>query len=121
MLIAMVVTELAATDEFAELREAYRRFMDAHVYAAEPGLAREDEAADALIADLRARAKAEGLWAPHLPPAAGGTGRAAGGSARAGGALGALLGAGGAWGGAGGGWTALAGGFGGDPGSPCDF
>src|SRR4029450_1406602 len=44
------------------------------VYPAETALAREDEAADALVAGLRARAKAEGLWAPHLPPEAGGTG-----------------------------------------------
>src|SRR6266498_3739711 len=55
-------------------REAYSAFMDEHVYPAEPALAREDEAADALIAELRGRAKAEGLWAPHLPPEAGGTG-----------------------------------------------
>ena len=75
MLNRMAVTELAATDQYAELREAYRAFMDAHVYAAEPALAREDEAADAQIAELRARAKAEGLWAPHLPPEAGGTGQ----------------------------------------------
>ena len=74
MLNRMGVTELAATDQYAELREAYRAFMDAHVYEAEPALAREDEAADAQIAELRARAKAEGLWAPHLPPEAGGTG-----------------------------------------------
>jgi acyl-CoA dehydrogenase len=75
MLNRMGATELAETGEYAELREAYREFMDAHVYAAEPALAREDEAADALIAELRARAKGEGLWAPHLPPEAGGTGR----------------------------------------------
>jgi acyl-CoA dehydrogenase len=75
MLDGMGATELAATGEYAELREAYRAFMDTHVYAAEPALAREDEAADALVSDLRARAKAEGLWAPHLPPEAGGTGR----------------------------------------------
>jgi acyl-CoA dehydrogenase len=75
MLNPMGVTATAATVEFAELREAYRAFMDEHVYPAEPALAREDEAADALIAELRARAKAEGLWAPHLPPEAGGTGR----------------------------------------------
>jgi acyl-CoA dehydrogenase len=75
MLNGMGVTELAATGEYAELREAYRAFMDAHVYAAEPALAHEDDAADALIAELRARAKDEGLWAPHLPPEAGGTGR----------------------------------------------
>jgi acyl-CoA dehydrogenase len=58
-----------------DMRDAYRAFMEEHVYAAEPALAREDEAADALIEELRARAKAEGLWAPHLPPEAGGTGR----------------------------------------------
>jgi acyl-CoA dehydrogenase len=58
-----------------DMRDAYRAFMEEHVYAAEPALSREDEAADALIEKLRARAKAEGLWAPHLPPEAGGTGQ----------------------------------------------
>jgi acyl-CoA dehydrogenase len=56
------------------MREAYRAFMEEHVYPAEPALAHEDEAADETMRDLRARAKAEGLWAPHLPPQAGGTG-----------------------------------------------
>src|SRR6476619_671077 len=56
------------------MRDRYRAFMDEHVYAAEPVLAREDESSDAAIADLRAKAKAEGLWAPHLPPEAGGSG-----------------------------------------------
>jgi alkylation response protein AidB-like acyl-CoA dehydrogenase len=57
------------------MREAYRAFMNEHVYAAEPALAQEDVAADEMMRGLRARAKAEGLWAPHLPPEAGGTGR----------------------------------------------
>jgi alkylation response protein AidB-like acyl-CoA dehydrogenase len=57
------------------MRDAYRAFMEQHVYPAEPALAREDDAAGELVAELRARAKAEGLWAPHLPPEAGGTGR----------------------------------------------
>ena len=48
--------------------------MQEHVYPNEPALAREDDEADALIGDLRARARTEGLWAPHLPPEAGGTG-----------------------------------------------
>ena len=65
------MTNLAATEEYAELRAAYRAFMEEHVYPAEPALAREDEAADALIAELRARAKADGLWAPHLPAGGG--------------------------------------------------
>jgi alkylation response protein AidB-like acyl-CoA dehydrogenase len=56
------------------MRERYRAFMEEHVYAAEPALAREDEAADEVMRDLRTRAKAEGLWAPHLPPEAGGSG-----------------------------------------------
>jgi alkylation response protein AidB-like acyl-CoA dehydrogenase len=56
-------------------RAAYRAFMEAHLYPNEAALAREDDDAAVLIADLRARAKAEGLWAPHLPPEAGGTGQ----------------------------------------------
>ena len=48
--------------------------MEEHVYPNEAALAREDEPADALIADLRAQAKAAGIWAPHLPHEAGGTG-----------------------------------------------
>jgi acyl-CoA dehydrogenase len=75
MLNGVGVTRLAATDEHTKMRDAYRAFMDAHVYPAEPALAREDDAADALIEELRVRAKSEGLWAPHLPPEAGGTGR----------------------------------------------
>src|SRR5205085_1121576 len=58
-----------------ELRAAYRAFMEEHLYPSEEALAREDDAAEALLADLRARAKAAGVWAPHLPPEAGGTGR----------------------------------------------
>jgi alkylation response protein AidB-like acyl-CoA dehydrogenase len=34
----------------------------------------EDEQADALVAELRQKAKDAGLWAPHLPPEAGGSG-----------------------------------------------
>ncbi len=71
----MSVTEPTATEEFAELRARYRSFMEEHVYPAEAALSREDEAAEALDDRVaRARAKAEGLWAPHLPPEAGGTG-----------------------------------------------
>ena len=55
-------------------RERYREFMQEHVYPNETALAREDDAAQQLVSDLRSRAKADGLWAPHLPPEAGGTG-----------------------------------------------
>ena len=71
----MTVADLAPTSEIRELRAAYREFMERELYPVEPVLAREDDDAERLIAELRARAKAEGLWAPHLPPEAGGTGR----------------------------------------------
>jgi alkylation response protein AidB-like acyl-CoA dehydrogenase len=61
-------------DLIADRREQVRAFMDEHVYPNEAALAREDEAADAVIVGLRQAAKAAGLWAPHLPPEAGGTG-----------------------------------------------
>jgi alkylation response protein AidB-like acyl-CoA dehydrogenase len=57
---------------YEELRAPYRAFMEEHVYPNEPALLADD---DAVIADLRARAKKKGLWAPHLPPEAGGTGQ----------------------------------------------
>ena len=57
------------------LRDRYRAFMEAHVYPNEMALYAEDPAADALVTQLRERARAEGLWAPHIGPGAGGTGR----------------------------------------------
>lgn len=61
-------------EEHLALRARYRAFMDEHVYPNEPALLREDETSDELLLTLRSRAKREGLWAPHLPPEAGGTG-----------------------------------------------
>jgi acyl-CoA dehydrogenase len=57
-----------------ERRAEVRAFMEELVYPNEAALAREDESSDALIAELRDKAKAAGIWAPHLPPEAGGTG-----------------------------------------------
>ena len=71
----MAIADLPASADFAELRAEYRAFMEEHVYPNEVALGREDDAAQELIVDLRARAKAEDLWAPHLPPEAGGTGQ----------------------------------------------
>jgi alkylation response protein AidB-like acyl-CoA dehydrogenase len=71
----MTVGELAPSPEIEELRAAYRAFMDAHVYPNEHALEREDDEAESVLADLRGRARASGLWAPHLPPEAGGSGR----------------------------------------------
>ena len=48
--------------------------MEEHVYPNEPRLFVEDGSSAELLVELRARAKAAGLWAFHLPPEAGGTG-----------------------------------------------
>jgi acyl-CoA dehydrogenase len=61
-------------DLIAERREQVRAFMDEHVYPNEQALAREDDAADALVRELQQAARDAGLWAPHLPPEAGGSG-----------------------------------------------
>ena len=68
------MTDLAIEPQVKERRAQVRAFMEEHVYPNEAALEREDDAADELIADLRERAKAAGIWAPHLPPEAGGTG-----------------------------------------------
>src|SRR5436305_1687300 len=48
--------------------------MEEHVYPNEQKLVAEDEVADRLISKLQEEAKEAGLWAPHLPPVAGGSG-----------------------------------------------
>ena len=65
----------AVTPELRALRDRYAAFMDEHVYPNETAFAADDAAAEALIAELRDRARAAGLWAPHIGPEAGGTGR----------------------------------------------
>ena len=57
-----------------ERLEQVRAFMHGRVMPNEAALDREDDAADALVAELRAEVKAAGLWAPHVPSDAGGTG-----------------------------------------------
>ncbi len=71
----MAVAAPELSSDVRGLRERYRAFMDEHVYPNEPVLGGEDDEADALVAELRGRARAEGLWAPHVGPEAGGTGR----------------------------------------------
>jgi acyl-CoA dehydrogenase len=72
MLTRMAIADLAPTDELHGLRERYRAFMEEHVYPNERGLHADDAS---LIRSLQAKAKEAGLWAPHVPPEAGGTGR----------------------------------------------
>jgi acyl-CoA dehydrogenase len=74
MLNAVAIADLRPAEDVLELRARYRAFMDGHVYPNEAALDREDDEADALVERLRALAKRQGLWAPHLPPEAGGTG-----------------------------------------------
>jgi acyl-CoA dehydrogenase len=68
----MAVTDIAPTEEIQELRERYRAFMEEHVYPNERALSSDDAE---LIRSLQAKAKEQGLWAPHVPPEAGGTGQ----------------------------------------------
>jgi len=68
------VTELAIEPKIKERRAQVRAFMEEHVYPNEAALEREDDASDELIAELREQAKEAGIWAPHLPREAGGTG-----------------------------------------------
>jgi alkylation response protein AidB-like acyl-CoA dehydrogenase len=68
------VATVVIPDLIAERRDRVRAFMDEHVYPNEQALIREDDAADALIGELRREAKDADLWAPHLPPEAGGSG-----------------------------------------------
>ncbi len=65
---------LAPDPAFLDRRAQVRAFMEEHVYPNEAALAREDDTADTLIAELRTLAKSAGIWAPHLPEEAGGTG-----------------------------------------------
>ena len=59
---------------YLERRAYYRAFMEKHVFPNEGLLDREDDAAQELVATLQEKARATGLWAPHMPPEAGGTG-----------------------------------------------
>ncbi len=71
---SQAMATVAIPDLFAERRAQVRAFMDEHVYPNETAIGREDEAADALVRELQHEARQAGLWAPHLPPEAGGTG-----------------------------------------------
>jgi acyl-CoA dehydrogenase len=69
------MADFGMTPEIREWRSRVSAFMEAHVYPNEPLLARDDEAAAARVSELRAKAKAAGLWAPFIGPEAGGSGK----------------------------------------------
>jgi alkylation response protein AidB-like acyl-CoA dehydrogenase len=73
MLNAVAIADLRPTDEVLQHRGRVRAFMEEHVYPNEQALEREDEDADRLVGRLRGLVKERGLWAPHLPPEAGGS------------------------------------------------
>jgi alkylation response protein AidB-like acyl-CoA dehydrogenase len=68
----VAIADLAPTNELVGLRARYRAFMEEHVYPNERALATDDQD---LIRSLQAKAKDAGLWAPHVPPEAGGSGK----------------------------------------------
>jgi acyl-CoA dehydrogenase len=57
-----------------ERLEQVRAIMHDRVLPNEAALDREDDAADAIVTELQAEVRQAGLWAPHVPPEAGGTG-----------------------------------------------
>jgi acyl-CoA dehydrogenase len=57
-----------------ERLERTRAFMDERVLPNEPIFDRENDDADELVRRLRDEVRDLGLWAPHVPPEAGGTG-----------------------------------------------
>ena len=59
---------------YLDRRELYRAFMEEHVFPNERLLDREDDAAQDLVRSLQEQARVAGLWAPHMPAEAGGTG-----------------------------------------------
>jgi acyl-CoA dehydrogenase len=71
----VATADLAPPPDVVDTVDRVRAFMDEHVYPNETALDREDDAAQALVGELRRRAKSEGLWAPHIGPEAGGTGQ----------------------------------------------
>jgi acyl-CoA dehydrogenase len=57
-----------------ERLEQVKTFMAERVLPNEAALDKEDDAAQALVAQLQNEVRALGLWAPHVPPECGGTG-----------------------------------------------
>src|SRR6266568_4060010 len=66
--------DFALSPEIRALRIKVGDFMEEHIYQNEPIFEREDDEAEELIRALQSRAKAMGVWAPHLPMQAGGMG-----------------------------------------------
>src|SRR4051812_37856763 len=57
-----------------ERLEQVRTFMTERVLPNERALEKQDEAGEAVLAQLQDEVRELGLWAPHVPPEAGGSG-----------------------------------------------
>jgi alkylation response protein AidB-like acyl-CoA dehydrogenase len=68
----VAIADLAPTDELVGLRARYRAFLEEQVYPNERALSTDDQE---LIRSLQVKVKDAGLWAPHVPPEAGGSGK----------------------------------------------
>ncbi|HSF02847.1 MAG TPA: acyl-CoA dehydrogenase family protein, partial [Solirubrobacterales bacterium] len=67
--------DFSVPPEIAEVRKAVGDFMDRHVYPAEREMSDEGEGLPLeLLRTLQGKAKASGLWAPHMPVEVGGLG-----------------------------------------------
>jgi alkylation response protein AidB-like acyl-CoA dehydrogenase len=67
--------DFSVPPEIAEVRKAVSDFMDRHVYPAERQMSDEGEGLPLeVLRGLQAKAKAQGLWAPHMPEEVGGMG-----------------------------------------------
>jgi acyl-CoA dehydrogenase len=63
------------SDQLSSTRARVREFVDAHVIPAEDAVFAEDrQGRRDTLKGLQAKARADGLWVPHLPPALGGLG-----------------------------------------------
>jgi acyl-CoA dehydrogenase len=72
---AAILLPVLFPPEYAEARARYRAFMEEHVYPNEAALEREDDTSLELIGSLQELGRSAGLWAPHVPPEAGGSGK----------------------------------------------
>jgi alkylation response protein AidB-like acyl-CoA dehydrogenase len=67
--------DFSVPPEIAEVRKAVADFMERHVYPAERQMSDEGEGLPLeLLRALQGKAKAQGLWAPHMPEEVGGMG-----------------------------------------------
>jgi alkylation response protein AidB-like acyl-CoA dehydrogenase len=66
--------DFTLSPELRDLRTTVSNFVEKEIVPNEPIFESEDDEAEELLRTLQARAKAAGIWAPHLPSEAGGMG-----------------------------------------------